>query len=391
MALKGTIEDFGVADILQLISQQLKTGVLVFRHDKEEVDVIFLDGTLVGAEHSSRGAEGLFGNLLVRAEVITQRQLDNALAEQKRTLQKLGDLLVDKLLATPSDIKEFARLQMTETVYRLFEWRDGTYEFEAKEIDSRTIDVEPMRVESVVMNGIRMIDEWPGIREKITTYSWWVEPMRSLPEVGGSGDVSDEFDLSSLSEFDVGTSGRSDVGDYERRVFKMLAPGRSVQEIIDLSRLGEFETCAALSILMSEGYIRVIKPPEQEDARSKINWGERIRRGVAVLGRVAVSVGIVVVTALLLSQVSPLLGRDGLEPGARFVPTPVDDRIAEAQLRILRRAVEVYRYHYGAYPQRTEQLVTAGLVRSNDLHFPYREPYYYVVSGDRFVLLRPFR
>ncbi len=390
MALKGTIEDFGVADILQLISQQLKTGVLVLRHDKEEVDVVFLDGTLVGAENSSRGAEGLFGSLLVRAQVITQAQLDDALREQKRTLQKLGDLLVDQRLATPSDIKEFARLQMTETIYRLFEWRDGTYEFEAKEVDSRTIEVEPMRVESVVMNGIRMIDEWPGIREKIPTYSWWVEPMRSLPELGSSGEVSDEFDLSSLSDFDSG-GGRSDVGEYERKIFKMLAPGRSVQDIIDLSRLGEFETCAALSVLMTEGYIRVIKPPEKENSRSRVDWAERARRAIAVLGRVAVSVGIVVVTALLLSQVSPLLGRDGLAPGARFVPTPVDDRIAEAQLRILRRAVEVYRYHYGAYPERTEQLVNAGLVRPDDLHFPYREPYYYVVSGDRFVLLRPFR
>jgi hypothetical protein len=32
MALKGTIQDFGVADILQLIGQQGKTGVLVFRN-----------------------------------------------------------------------------------------------------------------------------------------------------------------------------------------------------------------------------------------------------------------------------------------------------------------------------------------------------------------------
>ncbi|RME22700.1 MAG: DUF4388 domain-containing protein, partial [Deltaproteobacteria bacterium] len=28
MALKGTLKDFGIADIFQLISQQTKTGVL---------------------------------------------------------------------------------------------------------------------------------------------------------------------------------------------------------------------------------------------------------------------------------------------------------------------------------------------------------------------------
>lgn len=390
MALKGTIKDFGVADIFQLISQQLKTGVLVLRNSTEEVQVTFLDGTLVGANHSIRSSEQLLGNLLVRAEVVTQKQLDEVLQEQQRTLQKIGDVLVDQRMATPADIKEFTRLQMTETVYGLFEWTDGTYEFETEEVDPRTLEVEPMRAETVVMNGIRMTDEWPSIREKIPSYSWLVEPMRSLPEA--STAPSDEFDLSSLSEFDGSADGRSDVGDYERRVFALIAPGRTVQKIIDLSRLGEFEACASLSVLMSEGYIRVIKPPEAVPAGPpRLGWRERGRRMVSVLGRVVVSVGIVVVAALLLSQVSPMLGRGGLAPGARYVPTPVDHRVAEAQLRVLRRSVEVYRYQTGAYPQRLEQLVEARLIRPSDLRFPFHEPYFYAVRGDAFVLLRPFR
>lgn len=391
MALKGTIKDFGVADIFQLISQQLKTGVLVLRNQMEEVKVTFLDGTLVGASHSVRSSEQLLGSLLVRAEVVTQKQLDEVLQEQQRTLQKVGDVLIDQRMATPADIKEFTRLQMTETVYGLFEWTDGTYEFETEEVDPRTLEVEPMRAETVVMNGIRMTDEWPSIREKIPSYSWLVEPMRALP--ARSNASSDEFDLSSLSEFDGGGDERSSVGDYERRVFELIAPGRTVQKIIDLSRLGEFEACAALSELMSEGFIRVVKPPEvvSDAARARLGWRERARRTISVLGRVVVSVGIVVVAALLLSQVSPMLGQGGLQPGARYVPAPVDERIAEAQLRVLRRAVEVYRYQTGAYPQQLEDLVDARLIRPTDVRFPFHEPYFYAPRGASFVLLRPFR
>lgn len=386
MALKGTIKDFGVADIFQLISQQSKTGTLVLRNDVDEVKVIFLDGSVVGAGQSIRSSEQLLGGLLVRAEVLTQPELDTALQEQQRTLQKLGDVLVDLRLANPADVKEFARLQVTETVYSLFEWTSGTYEFAAEDIDDRTIDIKPIRAETIVMNGIRMTDEWPSIREKIPSYTWLVEPMRPLPEKSQS---SDEFDLSSLD----GSSGssHSDVGEYERRIYDLIAPGRNVQKIIDLSRLGEFEACASLSVLMSEGYVRVIKPPEIAPPRPARDWGELSRRTISIMGRMVVSAGIVVVAALLLSQVSPLVGGGGLEPGARYVPTPVDGRLAEAQLRVLRRAVEVYRYQTGHYPDRLDALVDAKLVRSESLRFPYREPYFYRVRGDGFELLRPFR
>ena len=66
MALKGTIKDFGVADILQLISQQGKTGVLVLRNEADEVTVTFLNGSVVGAGRSIRSAEQLLGALLVQ-------------------------------------------------------------------------------------------------------------------------------------------------------------------------------------------------------------------------------------------------------------------------------------------------------------------------------------
>ena len=42
MALSGTLKDFGIADILQLIGHQTKTGKLVLKNGPEEVDVLFV-------------------------------------------------------------------------------------------------------------------------------------------------------------------------------------------------------------------------------------------------------------------------------------------------------------------------------------------------------------
>ena len=45
MALSGTLKDFGIADILQLIGQQQKTGKLRLQNGDEEVEIIFSSGS----------------------------------------------------------------------------------------------------------------------------------------------------------------------------------------------------------------------------------------------------------------------------------------------------------------------------------------------------------
>jgi len=47
MALQGTLKDFGIADILQLIGQQQKTGTLHLKSKDQDVQVGFKDGSIV--------------------------------------------------------------------------------------------------------------------------------------------------------------------------------------------------------------------------------------------------------------------------------------------------------------------------------------------------------
>ena len=70
MALKGTLKDFGIADILQLIGQQTKTGQLHLKAKDQEVHISFKDGNIVRAESSTRKKKDLIGSMLVRAELI---------------------------------------------------------------------------------------------------------------------------------------------------------------------------------------------------------------------------------------------------------------------------------------------------------------------------------
>ena len=55
MALVGTIKDFGLADILQLIGLQRKTGILTLDNGTDRVTVKFLEGAVVGQGGSCFG------------------------------------------------------------------------------------------------------------------------------------------------------------------------------------------------------------------------------------------------------------------------------------------------------------------------------------------------
>src|SRR5258707_29156 len=98
--MSAMLKDFGIADILQLIGHQTKTGRLTLKSGNDEVEVFFIDGNVVFASEKARKSQNLLGNLLLRAELLSPEQLDEALATQQRTLKRLGDILIESRSVT---------------------------------------------------------------------------------------------------------------------------------------------------------------------------------------------------------------------------------------------------------------------------------------------------
>ena len=65
MALEGSLKDFGLADILQLIFFQRKTGVLTMESRLDKVRLLVKDGNIVGAESKRRIEANRLGKVLV--------------------------------------------------------------------------------------------------------------------------------------------------------------------------------------------------------------------------------------------------------------------------------------------------------------------------------------
>ncbi|HET8538606.1 MAG TPA: DUF4388 domain-containing protein [Anaeromyxobacter sp.] len=395
MALKGTLKDFGIAEILQLIGQQAKSGVLHLETGDDAIHIAISEGFVVRAESAGRKTRERLGTMLVRADLISKEELAYALDLQKKSLRRLGDILVEQRFVSKEDLRGMTALQTTETIYRLFHWESGTYEFEPGDVEWDRETVTPLRAESVLMEGYRQVDEWPLIRKKIYSKAMSFERLRPL-----DGDRTASHGVEKgADDVDAGLDGLGEprktgefakVGANERRVYELAVHGRTVEKIVDLSRLGEFETCKALLALVNRGYLAALPPAKGRAAAAvgayALDWQARIRRGAT---RVAATVAI----AAALAAIAYSADRRGL--GAAAGGASVGDNAAQRflaryQLERLRAALEVYRLERGEYPERLPQLVEAGLASGRDLRYPWRHEYYYRRKAEgRFILLPP--
>ncbi len=392
MALKGTLKDFGIADILQLIGQQQKTGALVLSQKQDTVAVTFKEGNIVRAETTSRNRKELIGSMLVAASLVTEQQLEFALETQKRTLQRLGDVLVGQGVITEQKFKAMMQLQTSETLFKLFAWKAGTYEFEQKDVETENT-LTPLRAESVLMEGFRRVDEWPVVRKRITSLQMTFEKSKELPP---EELKKDDFDAALDDAFaeekkSVNKGEFKSVGEHERTCYNLIAPGRTVQRIIELSALGEFETAKALCNLINLEYAKGV-PPAGKGGDDFEADGSRTSAVLGVIGRIAVTM--VVVGALLFIGTRIDFGAVKLGGGnATTYTDPAAQRFSsQQQLSRLSAAIELFKLEKGALPIGLGELVEAEILSADDLHFPWREPYFYRRGDDgTYVLLPPLR
>jgi hypothetical protein len=392
MALKGTLKDFGIADIFQLIGHQTKTGVLHLVAKDETVHIAFLNGNIVRADSTSRRNRDLLGAMLVNAQLLSPDQLEVSLDIQRRTLRRLGDILVERHYVSSDQLKEMYQLQVTETIYRLFGWKTGTYEFEQGAVEFEEGLIVPIRSESVLMEGFRRVDEWPSLHRVVSSPQMTFEKLRPLPldpEARSSGSS-----LSGLEEVFEGASeepkargGTPAVGPNERQVFQLAAPGRTAQQIVDRSRLGEFETCKALVNLVNAGILKAI-PPSRVDRSQGDILREKVVSSATRFGMTLLVLAVAGIVVVLME-----VQRGGASP-----PEPTfEDRsgerlIASTDRERIANALAIYRLEKGEFPERLDDLTATGLLPGTDRRRPLSDSFYYRrASPQEYVLLLPLR
>src|SRR5213595_2570509 len=246
MALEGTLRDFSLADIFQLIGLQRKTGVLTLRTKDDTVTVTFLDGKVVGADSLTHRLENRLGTVLMKSGMLTQEQLARALEIQKETLQRLGFILTHYQIISNDSLKQALQLQILQIVYRLFRWKDGDYQFSQETtIEYDRHNVVPISAESILMEGARMIDEWPIIEKRIRSYDMVFRKKMTDQEIVVVGaEEADEVDFDSdstpMRRRKQIISDRIRISREEKSIYDMVDGTMSVRDVLELSKFPEF-------------------------------------------------------------------------------------------------------------------------------------------------------
>jgi hypothetical protein len=365
MALRGTLQDFGLADIFQLIGIQRKTGVLSLKTERETVTVAFVDGQVVGADSSARRLEDRLGSVLAKSGRISEAQLQEALRLQKSTLKRLGNILVESQFIDAKTLSEALQVQISQMVYRLFRWTSGEYNFSQEERVEFDKDlVVPMSAESILMEGARILDEWPMVEKGI----------RSFNAVYRRAEVEIARKASATAAREE-AAGAVTLSDMEQHVYGHVDGRRTVQEIVERSMLGEFDTCRALYELINRQILEEVRGPAVRGAApvARPRTPSPILASLVALFLVLLVGGAVAFRALpwmvalrgrgvVATWINPLLTAPG---AAKVWPALERNRIQHLDF-----AVQVYFLLNRGYPVELRNLVTEGLIKPADSLVP---------------------
>ena len=402
MALQGTLSDFGIADIFQLIGQQQKTGSLVLRKKESTVFIHFREGAIVSADVENRDQSERLGNMMVRSGLLTNEHLQIALQDQEKTLQKLGHILIEKKFIQKRDLDEFIYLQTKETLFKLFRWNSGTYEFIPKDIENESEFFQPISAEHILMDGFRIVDEWPGIRKKIGSLDHVFErslenPLNANAAEGESFDRAFDQSFAQIEEASS-SAPASEVPPEVLKVYELIDGVRDVNDLIWLSRLGEFETTHAVCVLLDEKYIQLSerkRAPQAGTEKISIELFQDVQAPrTDFLKNFFNGLYYSALTIFLLIW----LGYFQIGPVAVFFQRDTQwvqaqtfrDLVSEYQMDRLALKLEEFSFEHGVYPNNLETLLTGEGLNREDLFYPWDSPYFYQPLDLGYELSKPF-
>lgn len=286
MALRGSLKDFGLPDVFQLVQLSRKSGILRINGPGAEGSIWFRDGDVFFAQSNWR--RELLGQRLVAGQKITPSALARALemrGAEPPGGRRLGQILIDEGYITQQILEAFVQEQIQDTIFDIMRWDEGEFDFEVlPEVIQEDIGLS-VSVENIVMEGSRRLEEWDRIRKRVPSTDM-VFRMSTAPGEG-------TFEIS--------------LKPSEWNLLLLTDGTRSVRDLAVATRHTDFEVARTIYGLFSAGLLEVAADAEVEERRA-----DRARREKTRLGR-----GV----ARMVHGREPGAEASGVAPAVQRVPT----------------------------------------------------------------------
>jgi phosphate starvation-inducible PhoH-like protein len=245
VALRGNLEDFGIAEVFQLIGQQRKTGVLELSGVAGRCLLCFEGGAIVRASPEGSHEDAALGELLVRCGLLTPEALDAVERERAASPQPLSRALFERGLLSVPQVDEIEDLLTRDTLFELLQWTSGAFHFRAGPIVHVRENATLLPAEQVLMDGLRMVDEARQLRRLVPADGAVFRRSGSFSHARERLEAASPRELEPLE-----------------RVWRLVDGRLPAGRVMDLSRLGRFDAMRMLAHLVRCGAVSVLSPEE---------------------------------------------------------------------------------------------------------------------------------
>ena len=230
MPLAGSLETFNIANLIQFLSSDQKTGVLQISGGGNTAKIFIKSGFIVYATSSQQ--EFRLGHLLKSEGVLSDEKLQECLQLAGEKNQQLGRFLVEQGYISRSSLKDFLHLQAEEILYDIFLWDAGDFEYTDTPINIKEKLFIPLNPMGIIMEASRRIDEQSIIKREI--------PGEQLI-----------FKISQK----MGETEKLKLTKNERRILSLMDGNRTVKQVINDSGYAEPATYKIIYSLKMTGFI----------------------------------------------------------------------------------------------------------------------------------------
>jgi Domain of unknown function (DUF4388) len=358
MALQGNLRDFSAMEILQLVGSQRKSGCLVMEWGAERFLVWVLDGRIVSTRTLGPLKDDALALFLRKVHRLSDEQFKGLLALNAETKRDLEDLLLKGRYVDEETLGILVERQILDDLSRMVRWENGTYRFDPASRWPHP-PLTSLSVESGLMEAARRTDEH---RRFVSVFKdpYAILAIKDVPP-------ADE-----------------PLSDEERELFSIVDGRRTVAEIVEAAPLVEFEAYESLNRMMESNWLEFAgrRDPGQTAGPTVVARETRSRDGR--VRELVVAVAVVAVVGLARF-------------GANHLPTTTVpagyDVHAEAEVRDIRHAVELFAREHGHLPARLVDLAEDHWIDERHLTVPgYVLRYRVLEGGARYELaLQPDR
>jgi uncharacterized protein DUF4388 len=230
---RGNLAERQLPEILSQLGASNETGSLHLQNHSLHKRFFLETGRVVFA--ASNDIDDRLGSLLLRLNKASVKQLEEAalkITEGKR----LGTILVLQGILQPNELYHLVLEQIKNIVFSVFEWTEGTVEFTRDTLPEKEVIVLNTPMPDLILSGILSISKWSLIRKALPS----LEAVYRKKE--GWSPIARSMQLTS---------------DVES-LLDLLDRPRTLDEILKISTLRNFETCRAVWGLLAIGIIEEI-------------------------------------------------------------------------------------------------------------------------------------